>query len=137
VAERAVTLADLADEAGRLWGRLPAGSVVWLIGDLGAGKTTFAQALARAARATPARSPTYALVHLYASPEGPIAHADCYRLRHPDEARDLDLAGLHRDSRLLMIEWPERAGPHAPPPDVQVRLHHGATPALRLLEIVP
>jgi tRNA threonylcarbamoyladenosine biosynthesis protein TsaE len=136
VAERPVTLDQLAAEAGRLWRTLPPGGVVWLSGDIGAGKTTFVQAVTRAAGARPARSPTYALVHTYASPEGPIRHVDCYRLRHPDEARDLDLERLRRESRLLLIEWPERAGRHAPAPDAHVRLRHGATPDIRLMEAV-
>ena len=131
-----MTLDDLAQEAARLWRTLPPGGVVWLSGDIGAGKTTFVQAVTRAAGALPARSPTYALVHAYASPEGPILHVDCYRLRHPEEARDLDLERLRREARLLLIEWPERAGRHAPPPDAHIRLRHGATPDARLMEAV-
>lgn len=134
--ERSLDLAALAAEAARLWRTLPAGSVVWLTGDIGTGKTTLVQALARAAGAAPARSPTYGLVHFYASPEGPIVHVDCYRLRHPDEARDLDLDRLRRAARLLLIEWPERAGRHAPPPDLHLRLRHAPSPELRLLEPV-
>jgi tRNA threonylcarbamoyladenosine biosynthesis protein TsaE len=110
--------------------------VVWLSGEIGAGKTTFVQAVTRAAGALPARSPTYALVHTYASPQGAILHVDCYRLRHPDEARDLDLDRMRREARLMLIEWPERAGRYAPPPDVRVRLRHGSTPDSRLMESV-
>ena len=87
---REVDLAALAAEADARWRRLPARSVIWLSGDLGTGKTAFVQALARAAGAAAARSPTFALVHRYASPAGAIAHVDCYRLRAPDEALDLD-----------------------------------------------
>src|SRR5262245_61463168 len=81
-ATRSVTLHDLFAEGARLWRELGPGSVVWLTGDLGAGKTTFVQAVAESAHAIRARSPTFALVHQYESPEGPIAHVDCYRLRH-------------------------------------------------------
>ena len=104
---------------------------------MGSGKTTFAQAITRAAGAAPARSPTYALVHEYACADGPIVHADCYRLRHPDEALDLDFPALLARARLLLVEWPERAGIHAPEPDIQVRLRHAAAPELRMLERVP
>lgn len=133
---RDVSLADIDREALDLWRSLPSGAVVWLSGDLGAGKTTLVQAIARAAGATPARSPTFALVHEYASPEGTIAHVDCYRLRRPDEALDLDLAALAARSRLTLIEWPERAGHFAPDPNVHVRLSHAARPELRQLEHV-
>lgn len=117
-----------------VWRTLPPHGVVWLSGELGAGKTAFVQAVTRAARAQPARSPTYALVHEYASPDGPVVHVDCYRLRTPDEAMDLDLAELRRQARLLLIEWPERAGRYAPAPDLHLRLHHVADPSRRRLE---
>lgn len=131
---REVSLAALEREAADAWRNLPAHGVVWLSGDLGVGKTTFVQALTRAAHAQPARSPTYALVHEYASPDGPVIHVDCYRLRTPDEALDLDFPELRRRARLLVIEWPERAGDYAPTPDLHLRLSHVADPARRGLE---
>lgn len=117
-----------------MWRALPAHAVVWLSGDLGVGKTAFAQAITRAAGAQAARSPTYALVHEYTSPQGTVVHVDCYRLRTPDEAIDLDLAALRRRARLLLIEWPERAGAYAPAPDRHLRLHHVPDPDRRGLE---
>ncbi|MBE0594460.1 MAG: tRNA (adenosine(37)-N6)-threonylcarbamoyltransferase complex ATPase subunit type 1 TsaE [Gemmatimonadales bacterium] len=131
-----VTLADLERVAARLWAELTPGAVVWLSGDLGAGKTAFAQALARAAGAEPARSPTFALVNEYLAPAGLIVHADCYRLREPAEAIDLDFPGLIRDARLLLIEWPEKAGPFAPAPDAHLHFAHAEQPEQRLLERV-
>lgn len=131
-----MSLSDLEHEARALWRVLPPGAVVWLSGDLGAGKTAFVQALARAAGADRARSPTYTLVHEYRSPAGPLVHVDCYRLRSPDEAADLDFATLSRRARLLVVEWPEKAGAWAPPPDVHLSFSHGARPDRRLLERV-
>ena len=131
-----VSLADLEQVAARLWAELSPGAVVWLSGELGAGKTAFAQAVARAAGAEPARSPTFALVNEYLSPSGLIAHADCYRLREPAEAIDLDFPGLVREVRLLLIEWPEKAGSFAPTPDAHLRFAHTAEPDRRLLERV-
>lgn len=131
-----MSLAELGVEAGHAWRDLPRGGVVWLSGELGVGKTAFVQALTRAARAIPARSPTYALVHEYASPEGPIIHVDCYRLRTPAEAEDLDFAELRRRARLLLVEWPERAGRYVPAADLHIRLHHTIDPDRRRLEYV-
>jgi tRNA threonylcarbamoyladenosine biosynthesis protein TsaE len=136
VPDRTVTRAELAAAAGEAWRTVPRQGVVWLSGELGTGKTTFVQALTTAAHAQPARSPTYALVHEYASPEGPIVHVDCYRLRTPDDAMDLELAARRRAARLLVIEWPERAGRHAPPPDLHLRLAHVPDPERRGLERV-
>jgi tRNA threonylcarbamoyladenosine biosynthesis protein TsaE len=131
-----VSLDELGAAAARLWEELAAGSVVWLSGELGAGKTTFVQAVARAARAEPARSPSFALVHEYASPHGLLVHADCYRLREPAEAIDLDFPGLMREARMLFVEWPEKAGAFAPPPDAHIQLSHADDPDRRVLERV-
>lgn len=129
-------LERLHQEAAGWWATLPPGAVVWLSGDLGTGKTTLVQAMAKAAGAAAARSPTFALIHEYPSPAGPLIHVDCYRLRDPSEALDLDFPDLVRRARLLVIEWPERAGRHAPPPNLHLRLSHGRGPDLRVVERV-
>jgi tRNA threonylcarbamoyladenosine biosynthesis protein TsaE len=131
-----VSLAGLRAQAAQLWHELAPGSVIWLTGELGSGKTTFVQAVAAAAQADRARSPSFALVHEYASPHGTLVHADCYRLREPEEAVDLDFPNLQRHARLLLIEWPERAGRFAPPPDAHVALAHADDSATRWLERV-
>ncbi|MBK7595840.1 MAG: tRNA (adenosine(37)-N6)-threonylcarbamoyltransferase complex ATPase subunit type 1 TsaE [Gemmatimonadetes bacterium] len=118
---------DLAalEGAGReLGATLPTGSVVWLQGDLGAGKTTLTRAiLIGRGVTTPGASPTYALVHHHEGPRGSVYHLDCYRLRHPDQAADLDWETL-ATADLLLIEWPERAGAWAPPPTHRIHLGH-------------
>ena len=131
-----VTIHELEERAALLWPELEPGGVVWLTGDLGTGKTTFVQALVRAASGGMARSPTFALVHEYDTPHGLLVHADCYRLEDPSEALDLDFPGLQRASRLLLIEWPERACDYAPPPDVHLRFAHRQRPDVRSLERV-
>jgi tRNA threonylcarbamoyladenosine biosynthesis protein TsaE len=109
--------------------------VVALEGELGAGKTTLVQAIARGLGVTePASSPTYALVHRYAGRRGPVFHLDCYRLRSPAEAADLDWEGLLTEGDAVLVEWPERAGAWLPPPTRRYRLHHLDDPALRGLE---
>lgn len=133
---RGLTLPELEHRAAALWTTVPPGGVLWLSGELGTGKTAFVQALARAAGAAPALSPTYALVHEYRAPEGILIHVDCYRLRAPDEARDLDFPDLQRRARLLVVEWPERAGAWAPPADAHLVFGHAAAPDRRTLERV-
>lgn len=132
--KRCVTLEGMSAEATVLWYALPPGSVVWLSGDLGSGKTTFVQALAVAAGAEAARSPTFSLVHEYEASDGMIFHVDCYRLRTPDEALDLDFPEILKSARLLFVEWPDRAGHLAPPSDISLAFSHCDDPAQRLME---
>ena len=101
---------------------LSPGAVIFLEGELGAGKTTLARAIARGLGVREgASSPTYALVHHHETPNGPVYHVDCYRLRSPEEAADLDWATLE-SARALLVEWPERAGAWAPRPTHRIRL---------------
>ncbi len=133
--KRLVDQAGLEAVAGEVAGMVSRGAVIWLVGELGAGKTTFARALAaRLGAQVQATSPTYDLVHHYPGARGPVYHVDCFRLHHPEEARDLDWAGITSGVALL-IEWPERAGEWAPPPTCTVRLAHGMDPLLREVEV--
>jgi len=121
------------EELGRT---LPPGAVLAFEGDLGAGKTTFVQAIVRGLGVDKAAtSPTYALVHRYAGPRGPVFHLDCYRLRDPEEAADLDWEGLLGEGDAVLIEWPERAGPWVPEPTMRFRLSHLDDPGRRGLEV--
>jgi tRNA threonylcarbamoyladenosine biosynthesis protein TsaE len=122
--QQTVSLEDLDGYAGTLLRQLSPGSVVWLTGDLGAGKTAFVQALARAARAEPARSPTFALVHEYPAEEGLLVHVDCYRLQSPEEAIDIDFPQLLRQARVMLVEWPEKGGTLVPAADVHLAFAH-------------
>jgi tRNA threonylcarbamoyladenosine biosynthesis protein TsaE len=126
-----VTEAELIGAGEALGTTLRSGEVVWLLGELGAGKTTMVQALARGLGVQEvATSPTYSLVHRYDGRRGPVYHVDCYRLRQPDEARDLDWEGLVSGDALL-LEWPERAGAWAVPPTRVIRLEHSDDPTHR------
>ena len=123
-------------EGQELGRNLPRGAVLVFEGDLGAGKTTFIRAIVRGLGVpTAATSPTYALVHRYAGPRGPVFHLDCYRLRNPDEAADLDWEGLLSEGDAVLIEWPERAGPWVPEPTMRFRLGHLDDPGRRSLEV--
>ena len=126
---------ELSQFGENLGAQLRAPAVIGLSGELGTGKTTLVQAICRGlgakARAT---SPTYALVHHYDAGATPVYHVDCYRLRHPDEARDLGFDDMVRERAIILIEWPERAGAWAPQLDRHLRLSYDADAAHRIVE---
>jgi len=114
---------------------LPPRSVLAFEGDLGAGKTTFIRAISRGLGVpVGATSPTYALVHRYHGARGPVFHLDCYRLKDPDEAADLDWESLLGEGDAVLVEWPEKAGPWMPEPTLRFRLSHLDDPGRRALE---
>ncbi|HET9384379.1 MAG TPA: tRNA (adenosine(37)-N6)-threonylcarbamoyltransferase complex ATPase subunit type 1 TsaE [Gemmatimonadales bacterium] len=115
---------------------LAAPAVIGLSGELGAGKTTLVQAICRGLGASAATSPTYALVHQYDAGHTSVYHVDCYRLRHPDEARDLGFDDMVRERAIILIEWPERAGPWAPPLDRHFLLSYDGDESRRNLDEV-
>lgn len=93
------------------------GDVITLEGPLGAGKTSLARGLLAAlGLAGEAPSPSFAIVQPYAPPEVrlPVLHVDLYRIDHPSELEELGLDEASGDS-LLIVEWPDRAGPDAWP----------------------
>lgn len=82
------------------------GDVVWLEGELGAGKTFFTRGLLRALGVpseVPVTSPTFALMHEHEG-RAPICHLDLYRLSHPDELTELGLAEA-MGRAIVVIEW--------------------------------
>jgi tRNA threonylcarbamoyladenosine biosynthesis protein TsaE len=132
---RSLCQAELEAEGETLGRALPPGAVLAFEGELGAGKTTFIQAITRGLGvATPASSPTYALVHRYQGRRGAVFHLDCFRLRSDAEAADLDWEGLLREGDAILVEWPERAGAWLPTPTRRFRLHHLPDPERRGLE---
>jgi tRNA threonylcarbamoyladenosine biosynthesis protein TsaE len=130
-----LSASELSRFGEEIGAQLRAPAVIGLSGELGTGKTTLVQAICRGlgarARAT---SPTYALVHHYAAAATPVYHVDCYRLRHPDEARDLGFDDMVRERAIILIEWPERAGPWTPPLDRHFQLSYDQDPAHRTVE---
>jgi tRNA threonylcarbamoyladenosine biosynthesis protein TsaE len=132
---RALTRAELQAVGEALGRTLRPGELITFEGDLGAGKTTFIQAVVRGLGVSqPATSPTYSLVHRYHGARGPVFHLDCFRLRSPDEAADLDWEGLLAEGDAILVEWPERAAGWIPQPGRRFRLSHVPDPDRRGLE---
>jgi tRNA threonylcarbamoyladenosine biosynthesis protein TsaE len=101
------------------------GAVVYLQGELGAGKTTCARSLLRALGVTATvRSPTYTLVDSYALAALDISHIDLYRVQSALEVDELGLRDLTGPGSLMMIEWPEKGGTAVPHPDLVLQLRY-------------
>jgi tRNA threonylcarbamoyladenosine biosynthesis protein TsaE len=131
----------------QLGGLLKAGDVVLLQGELGAGKTCFAQGIAHGLGVTDyVVSPTFVLVNQYRGRER-LYHADLYRLEAPGEVADLQLS-LSSEDGVLVVEWPERDRESLPNEHLLVRLEdagesgrrltfiaHGARPSMLVREL--
>ena len=123
---RTIQLAD-ADATAALGAglaaALPNRAVLYLHGDLGAGKTTLARGLLRALGVTGAvRSPTYTLVERYDTAVGAVLHLDLYRIADAAELGFLGLDAEVGDSRLWLVEWPERGTGGLPAADLVAHL---------------
>jgi tRNA threonylcarbamoyladenosine biosynthesis protein TsaE len=143
--------------ARSLTGLLQAGDVVFLIGDLGAGKTTFARGLINAlppvgdtgadgagsggvgsgggAGDEEVPSPTFTLVQIYERRPAPVWHVDLYRLERPEEVEELGLEEAAREA-ITLIEWPERLGRRIPADRLEVQLSYGEDADARSVVLV-
>ena len=123
----------LADEAatldlGAAWSsRLNAPLVIYLEGDLGAGKTTLTRGILRGLGHQGAvKSPTYAIVESYPLEAFTLHHFDLYRFASPEEWEDAGLDDLFSPDSVCIIEWPQQGGAFTPPADITVSLNHAA-----------
>ncbi len=102
---------------------LEPGLVIYLRGDLGAGKTTLARGVLRGLGYTgPVRSPTYTLVELYELSRLHLHHFDFYRFHDPREWIDAGFRESFNRRNVSLIEWPEKAAGSVPPADVEITL---------------
>jgi tRNA threonylcarbamoyladenosine biosynthesis protein TsaE len=126
---------QLKDEAatqslGEVFAVYLKGGILYLKGDLGAGKTCFSQALIRACGYQGrVKSPTYTLVEPYELIDRNIYHFDLYRLEDAEELLFLGcdeyfVVACEKEVSLCLIEWPEKAGTILPLPDIELRIEH-------------
>jgi len=100
---------------------LQAPLVIYLQGDLGAGKTTFARALIQSlGYAGRVKSPTYGLLESYKAGGFDFLHLDLYRIESPAELEYLAIADQFNENGVLLVEWPEKAPAALPPPDIRL-----------------
>lgn len=102
---------------------LEPGLVIYLEGDLGAGKTTLARGVLRALGFTGnVKSPTYTLIEPYTVSRLDLYHFDFYRFTQPDEYLDAGLDEYFDGRGVCLVEWPDKARPHVPAPDLRIQL---------------
>jgi tRNA threonylcarbamoyladenosine biosynthesis protein TsaE len=108
-----------------LGGFLRPGDVICLEGNLGSGKTTLVQGVARGWGAMdPVSSPTYVIVNQYRRPDGQVmSHLDAYRLANAMEAEILDV-DLMLENGPVIVEWPERIAEVLPKESLWIRLKY-------------
>ncbi len=123
-----VTTTQSVEQTQRLGERLgrqvPAGTTIALSGDLGSGKTAFAQGIARGLQ-VPAKyyitSPTFTLINEYPG-RLRLYHVDLYRIRDPEEIQEIGLPEILSGAGVAVIEWAERLGAELPARHIRVYL---------------
>ncbi len=112
------------------------GDVVFLTGELGAGKTCMVHGMAAGVGSTtPARSPTFVLVNEYQG-RLKLSHADLYRIENPAEVRELAL-DESLNGGALVVEWPERAAGELPEDRLLLQIDVDPATEIRTIVITP
>lgn len=124
-----ITAEQTREWGNRLGRHLQGGDVVALIGDLGAGKTAFAQGVGEALGVKgPMTSPTFTLQHEYLGQltgtgvKARLIHMDLYRLQRPEEVEVIGVEDAFVEDAICLIEWPQIAEDYLPEDRLEVEI---------------
>lgn len=110
--------------------------IIYLEGELGAGKTTFCKGFLKALGYSGlVKSPTYTLVEPYDLESTKIYHFDLYRLNTPIQAQEMGIDDYFHTQSISLIEWPEKAEGFLPPCSWQIKIAFQENTLHRLIEI--
>lgn len=130
--------AEQVDFGKRLAAAAGSRALIFLEGDLGAGKTTLVRGFLQGkGHQGHVKSPTYTLIEPYELLGEPCYHLDLYRLGDPEELEYLGLREMLQEQAVLLVEWPERGEGWLPAPDLEIRLSYSDDGDSRNVVLVP
>lgn len=136
-----IVMAAASPEEQEAWGArlaalLDSGCIIYLEGELGAGKTTLVRGFLRGmGYSGTVKSPTYTLLEPYETDKMPCFHFDLYRLSDPEELEYLGVRDLLDRESVILVEWPERGQGFLPASDLTIRIEY--SDGGRNLEFIP
>lgn len=117
------SLNEMRDFAFDLAKKLRPGQVINLVGDMGAGKTTFVSFVGEYLEVSDTSSPTFAIVNIYNAKDFDIYHLDLYRFENEDDILDIDFETyFYPEDAITFIEWADRAKSYLPDDMIEVRI---------------
>ena len=129
---------EMEELGGRIAKTATKGAVIYLQGELGAGKTTFAKGFLREFGCKDhVKSPTFSLFELYELPNQTICHLDLYRLKKPEEIVYTGALDYFDEKNICLIEWPERGEDFLPKADLVCDFKFVDDPKIRIVNVIP